>query len=113
MKPPRIVRYELDPLNPPPLTEEQQKELEALRLKTDADIDFSDMPEADDAFFEQAVPGRFYRRLKQQLTLRIDADLIAWFKQEAGGDGRGYQTRINQALREYVVSKQQARKKAG
>ncbi|KFL26493.1 hypothetical protein JP74_12130 [Devosia sp. 17-2-E-8] len=107
-----MVRYELDPLNPPPLTKEQEAELAALARMSDDEIDFSDIPEADDRFFERARPAHF-RPLKQQLTLRIDTDLIAWFKQEAGGDGRGYQTRINQALREYVVSKQQARKKAG
>ena len=43
----------------------------------------------------------FYRPVKEQITLRLDKDVIAWFK--AGGDG--YQTRINEALREYVVSK--------
>jgi uncharacterized protein (DUF4415 family) len=37
----------------------------------------------------------FYRPLKKPVTLRIDADVLAWFKK----DGRRYQTRINQALR--------------
>ena len=37
----------------------------------------------------------FYRPLKKPVTLRLDADVIAWFKK----DGRRYQTRINQALR--------------
>ncbi len=36
-----------------------------------------------------------YRPLKKPVTLRLDADVIAWFKK----DGRRYQTRINQALR--------------
>lgn len=39
--------------------------------------------------------ARFYRPLKQPVTLRLDADILAWFKKQ----GRGYQTRINQALR--------------
>ena len=43
----------------------------------------------------------FYRPVKQQITLRIDADIIAWFKAHAH-DGRGYQTDINGALREHV-----------
>ena len=110
---PKIVRYEFDPFDPPPLSAEEQKQLAALSSMPDNDIDLSDMPEADDAFFERAVPGRFYRRLKQQLTLRIDADIIAWFKREAGEDGKGYQTRINQALRDYIAAKQRQDKKAG
>jgi len=44
----------------------------------------------------------FYRPVKQQLTLRLDADIIAWFKAEVLG-GEGYQTSINAALREYVT----------
>ena len=107
------MHYELDPFNLPPLTEAQKRELEENRPKSDDEIDFSDIPEADDAFFARAVPRQIYRRLKQQLTLRIDADLIAWFKREAGEDGKGYQTRINQALREYVAAKESKRRKAG
>lgn len=38
----------------------------------------------------------FYRPLKKPITLRLDADVLAWFKK----DGRRYQTRINQALRQ-------------
>jgi uncharacterized protein (DUF4415 family) len=37
----------------------------------------------------------FYKPLKKPVTLRLDADVIAWFKK----DGRRYQTRINAALR--------------
>jgi uncharacterized protein (DUF4415 family) len=39
--------------------------------------------------------------VKQQLTLRLDADLVAWFKARAP-EGKGYQTSINSALRAYV-----------
>ena len=45
----------------------------------------------------------FYRPVKQQITLRVDADVVAWFKEHAGENGRGYQTEINKALREHVV----------
>jgi uncharacterized protein (DUF4415 family) len=38
---------------------------------------------------------KFYRPIKKPVTLRLDADVIAWFKK----DGRRYQTRINAALR--------------
>ncbi|KXU90212.1 3-oxoacyl-ACP synthase [Caballeronia megalochromosomata] len=65
----------------------------------DADIDFSDIPELDDAFFEQAelhVPP------KQAVTMRLDADVLEWFRQQ----GKGYQTRINRLLRAYMQTQQ-------
>ena len=73
-----------------------------LSRMTDKDIDTSDIPELDDAFFQNAelrVPA------KQPVTLRLDADVLAWFK--AGG--RGYQTRINQLLRRYMESQESQR----
>jgi len=48
-----------------------------------------------------AKRGLFYRPVKQQLTLRLDADVVAWFKRHTTSN-EGYQTRINRALREYV-----------
>ena len=47
------------------------------------------------------MQGKFYRPVKRQVTLRIDADLLNWFKTHGQG-GRGYQTRINAALRRFV-----------
>jgi len=77
-------------------SKKQSDELRRLAARRDEDIDDSDIPEITD--FSEAVRGRFYRPVKQQITLRIDADLVAWFK--AHGDK--YQTRINEALREWV-----------
>ncbi|MEO7145819.1 MAG: BrnA antitoxin family protein [Bryobacteraceae bacterium] len=54
----------------------------------DADIDYSDIPPLDRAFFTKATAP--WPRAKTQLTIRLDADLLAWLK----GNGRGYQTRI-------------------
>lgn len=56
--------------------------------------------------FSHAIRGAFYRPVKQQLTLKLDADLVDWFRKHQI-DGRpvsekGYQTRINLALRLYV-----------
>lgn len=68
----------------------------------DKDIDTSDIPELDDAFFQNAelhVPP------KQPVTLRLDADVLAWFKK----GGQGYQTRINQLLRRYMESQESQR----
>lgn len=42
--------------------------------------------------------GDLYRPLKKPVTLRLDADVLAWFKK----DGRRYQTRINEALRKVM-----------
>lgn len=81
------------------LTREQRTELKSLEALQDDAIDTSDAPELLD--WSGAKRGLFYRPVKQQLTLRLDADVVAWFKSHAGSD-EGYQTRINRALREYV-----------
>ena len=81
------------------MTPKVQENLDALAKLRDEDIDLSDMPEITD--FSNMVSGKFYRPIKQQLTLRLDADLVHWFKSRADGK-RGYQTRINAALRRFV-----------
>ena len=64
----------------------------------DEDIDLSDIPEITD--WSNAVVGKFYRPVKQSLTIRLDADVIAWLKSQ----GSGYQTRINSLLRNAMVT---------
>ena len=81
------------------LTPAQQAEIEDLAALPDDHIDTRNMPEVRD--WSGAQRGLFFRPLKQQLTLRLDADVIAWFKRQTP-PGEGYQTRINRALREYV-----------
>lgn len=81
------------------LTPEMKEQLEAIAAMSDDTIDTSDMPEVTD--WSNWTRGKFYRPVKQQVTLRLDSDLIDWFKTKAGGK-RGYQTRINAALREVV-----------
>ena len=71
-------------------------ELEAL---PDDQIDTTEAPEILD--WSDARRGVFHRPVKRQITLRIDADIIAWFKAH-DRDGRGYQTDINRALREHI-----------
>lgn len=89
------------------LTPEIIAELDALAAMPDNTIDLSDMPEVTD--FTGWVRGKFYRPMKKQVTLRLDADLIEWFKTQQGG-ARGYQTKINAALRKAVEGE---RRKAG
>jgi uncharacterized protein (DUF4415 family) len=84
------------------LTPEQRAELASLAALPDDAIDTSDAPEILD--WSGARRGMFYRPVKQQLTLRLDADVVAWFKGPSRS-GEGYQTRINRALREYVQAK--------
>ena len=81
------------------LTPEQRAELKSLAALRDDAIDTSDAPELLD--WSGAKRGLFYRPVKQQLTLRLDADVVAWFKSHTTSN-EGYQTRINRALREYV-----------
>lgn|GEM_PF-743876 len=97
-----------------PLTAEQIAELEALSERPDSAIDLSDIPELTDDFFENAVQGLSYRRMhKQQTTLRLDMDILDWFKRHAK-DGKGYQTDINKALRAHVLAQEKkAAKKTG
>lgn len=67
-------------------------------------MDLSDIPEQLD--WSKAERGRFYRPLKEPVTLRMDMDVLAWFKAQ----GKGYQTRINEVLREHVASAPRRRK---
>ena len=76
-----------------------QKQMRALEALPDDQIDITDIPETLD--WSDARRGVFYRPVKRQITLRLDADIIAWFKARAIG-GRGYQTDINGALRDHV-----------
>jgi uncharacterized protein (DUF4415 family) len=71
----------------------RNKEIAALRKMKDGQIDTSDIPELSD--WSGAVVGKFYRPVKQPVTIRIDADVLAWLKSK----GKGYQTRINRLLR--------------
>ncbi len=84
------------------LTDKQRSELHRLAKRPDAEIDLSDIPEIRQ-LPSDAVIGKFYRPRKQSVTLRLDADVLAWLK--ASGDG--YQTRVNLYLRE-LMSKRRA-----
>lgn len=81
------------------LTEAQKADLAALEALPDDQIDTSDIPEIVN--WPDAQRGLFYRPVKKQITLRLDVDVLAWFRRKAPG-GRGYQTEINRALRQHV-----------
>jgi uncharacterized protein (DUF4415 family) len=74
----------------------ERRELAALEKMPDSAIDTSDIPEVTD--WSKAQVGRFYRPIKQPVTIRLDADVIAWFKETAPQ----YQTAVNKVLRDYM-----------
>lgn len=75
------------------LARKQAKETRALARMKDSKINLDDAPELP--HWDRAVLGKFYRPIKKSLTIRIDADLLAWLKSQ----GKGYQTRLNNLLR--------------
>jgi uncharacterized protein (DUF4415 family) len=81
------------------LTLAQRREIASLAVKPDEEIDFSDIPRLGDDFFKNAVRNPFYRPVKRQLTVRLDADVVAWLRRQ----GKGYQTRMNQLLRSAML----------
>ena len=93
----RLVRYTLRPGRP--LTTEQKRQLAALANLRDDQIDTSDIPELTAEDLKNAVVGKFYRPLKKPVTMRLDADVIAWLKAK----GRGYQTKANGMLRALML----------
>jgi uncharacterized protein (DUF4415 family) len=78
----------------PRLTAEKRKRLKRLAARPDREIDLSDIPEIQE-LPSDAVIGKFYRPRKASVTIRIDADVLAWLR----ASGEGYQTRINEYLR--------------
>ena len=78
-----------------------------VRLKTmkDSEIDFSDSPELTPDQFARAIVRRGLQTVprKSQLTLRLDQDVLEWFRQQ----GQGYQTQINALLRAYMNAHKQ------
>jgi uncharacterized protein (DUF4415 family) len=81
------------------LTPRQKRELAALATMPDNQIDTSDIPELPPDAWKNAVRGRFYRPLKQAVSMRLDADVVAWLKKR----GKGYQTRANSILRQRML----------
>jgi uncharacterized protein (DUF4415 family) len=75
-----------------------------LAAMTDEDIDFSENPEVSPEMFARGIVRRNFKPIprKKQLTLRVDSDVVDWYKNQ----GRGYQTRINALLRAYMKEHQ-------
>lgn len=83
-----------------PLTAKQRANLDELARLPEHKIDTSDIPELPASAWKDAVRGKLYRPVKKAVSLRLDADVIAWLKK----DGEGYQTRANRLLREKMLA---------
>lgn len=78
-----------------------KSDLKRIDALSDQQIDYSDIPEIDDDFIKNATMVVFPRP-KDSITLRVDHDVLSWFKKK----GRGYQTRMNAVLKSYVKAHQ-------
>jgi uncharacterized protein (DUF4415 family) len=97
----KATKYSIDLANLPPLTPAQKDELAHLSALNERDINLSDAPEV---LCENWIPvdrKDLYRPVKQPVTIRLDADILNWFKQHATHGG--YQTEINRILRHHVM----------
>jgi len=101
----RIVRKTLTDRK---LTARQKRELAKLAARPDSEIDYSDIPPLGEKFWKRAVRNPFYRPVKQQVTVRIDADVLAWLQQQ----GRGYQSRLNSLLRSAMIDQLRGKEKS-
>jgi uncharacterized protein (DUF4415 family) len=82
-----------------PLTPRQRRNISAIAAKPDSEIDYSDIPRLRESFWKGAVRNPFYRPVKRQVTVRLDADVIAWLRMQ----GKGYQSRLNRVLRDAML----------
>ena len=89
------------------LSPEQAARLAGLAKMPDDTIDTSDIPELPDSAVLYSRGSTIYRPLKQPITIRLDADVVGWFKDNAGD--RPYQTEINRVLRKHVADARKRR----
>ena len=75
-----------------------KSDLSRIDRMRDSDIDYSEIPSLDKSFLKKATV--VWPPVKKQLTIRIDADILAWLRAQ----GKGYQTRINRILRVLMES---------
>ncbi len=82
-----------------PLHARQKREIEKLVAMPEETIDTSDIPELPPGAWKKAVQGKWYRPVKQAVSIRLDADVLAWLKAK----GSGYQTKVNRFLRKQML----------
>jgi len=82
-----------------PLSENDKRLLRRLAKMTDEDVDLSDIPPLDYPMGSGEV-GKFYRPIKKQISIRVDADVLSWLR----GKHSKYQTYINEVLRREMMA---------
>ncbi|WP_424209113.1 BrnA antitoxin family protein [Sulfuricaulis sp.] len=80
----------------------RKSQIQALKKMKDQDINLDDIPEILD--WSKGVRGKFYRPVKQAISIRVDADVLTWFRTRSGK----YQSKMNEALREYMQKRRRA-----
>ena len=80
----------------------RKSQIRALKKMKDQDINLDDIPEILD--WSKGVRGKFYRPVKQAISIRVDADVLTWFKTRS----EKYQSKMNEALREYMQKRRRA-----
>jgi len=81
------------------VTARQKREIQKLATMPEDQVDTSDIPELPPGAWKNAVRGKWYRPVKKAVSIRLDADVLAWLKAK----GSGYQTRVNNLLRERML----------
>jgi len=90
----KVVRYKMGEVPEP-----SKKDWARVKAIKDKDIDFSDIPEITDfSEFHPYSKREFYKPVKKTITCKLDMDILAWLK----ASGKGYQTRLNNILRNYM-----------
>ena len=89
-----------------PMTPARKRKLAKLAQRPDSEIDFSEIPPLEESFWKDAVRNPFYRPVKQQLAVRLDADVVAWLRRQ----GKCYQTRLNHVLRRAMLREHQKKR---
>lgn len=101
----KIIRKSMDEIRSTPISRKRLAEIAAL---PDDEIDYSDIPPLTEKFWQNAVRNPFYRPVKKQVTLRIDADILAWLRQQGQ---EGYQSRLNAVLRRVMLDDLRGKRK--
>lgn len=90
-----------DVMSKKPLSRELRDQLHKLAALPEELIDTKDIPEAPPGAWRDARRPGLYRPIKKPVTLRLDVDVVTWFKEHT--QGHGYQTEINRVLRRYMA----------
>jgi uncharacterized protein (DUF4415 family) len=90
-----------------PLSAEERDQLAKLAALPEDQIDTVDIPEAPEASWTDVRRADLYRPVKKPVTIRLDADVLTWFKEHSASSG--YQTEINKVLRRHVAEAEKKR----